>query len=294
MRWMCLAVALLFVAQDGGVARAIEQLGSESPAVRARGRKTLLGLGKPALDALRRAISAPDELYPERLFAIATDLARERRRVRFELDQDLRERGFRVAWRPGGEQLGILRFGSTVRILDAELKPTGDRFGEKAMHFAFGPLDRSYAYNGDQEVVIVERETGRRVRVPARTNQPNMVYSPNGRHVVTAAYGHVAEMWSVADGASVHEFQVDGREGGLTPVFSPNGKLLAIGNRNGWTHIFDVKSGEELHVLDRKSTQQLVFSPDGTLLAIGYVDGKIGVWIVASGKVEKLLPGEVK
>ena len=146
--------------EEPEVARAIEQLGSESPAVRARARTTILRMGKPGLDALRRAISAPDEVLPEHLFVIAEELGRERRSVRFELSKDLEQRSWRVAWRSGGQQLGILQFGSAVRILNAELKPTGDRFGEKAMHFAFGPLDRSYAYNGDQEVVIVERETG--------------------------------------------------------------------------------------------------------------------------------------
>src|SRR5262249_37633925 len=58
--------------------------------------------------------------------------------------------------------------------------------------------------------------------------------------------------------------------------------------------VFEVASGNELHVLDRRMTQQPAFSPDGTLLAIGYVDGKIGIWDVAKGTLEKLLDGEGK
>src|SRR5262245_66399828 len=69
---------------DDKVARAIEDLGDESPAVRARARTTLLKLGEPGLDALRRAISVPSaEMSAERLFVIAEELGRERRSGHF-------------------------------------------------------------------------------------------------------------------------------------------------------------------------------------------------------------------
>ena len=158
--------------EEPEVARAIEQLGSESPAVRARARTTILRTGKPGLDALRRVISAPDEVLPEHLFVIAEDLGHQRRSVRFELNKDLGQRSWRVAWRSGGQQLGILQtFGGTVKILDAELEPTGESFGDEAAYFAFGPLDKSLAYNsGGGGGVIVEHETGRRVRIPVEDN----------------------------------------------------------------------------------------------------------------------------
>jgi WD40 repeat protein len=282
--------------EDPKVARAIEDLGSEQPAVRAHARTAILQAGKPALDALRRAIDAPTrEMFAEQLFVIAEDLGRERRCVRFELSKDLGYKSWHIAWLPGGERLAILQdYGGTVQILDSELKPTGDHFGDKTAYFAIDPQDRSLAYNhGDGEVVIVERKTGRRVSIPVR-NQPMVAYSPDGRLVVTSGYGNDVEMWSVADGASARRFHVGGDQGGLTPVFSPNGKLLVIGNRNDKTTIFDFESGNELHVLDRTMTQQPAFSPDGTLLAIGYVDGKVGIWNVETGTLEKLLDGEGK
>ncbi|HEX5054547.1 MAG TPA: hypothetical protein VFZ65_22410 [Planctomycetota bacterium] len=77
-------------------------------------------------------------------------------------------------------------------------------------------------------------------------------------------------------------------------MFSPNGKLLVVGNRNDVTHVFDVASGDVVYVFDRPMTQQAVFSPDGTKLAIGYVDGKIGIWNMSTGELEKLLDSEAK
>ena len=290
------ANGLVRAQDDAKVNRAIEELGNESPAVRARARTALLKLGEPGLDALRRAISAPSDGLPaERLFVIAEELGRERRSVRFTQSKDMGEKGWRVAWRPGGQQLALLQdHGGTVRILDAELKPTGEQFGSKAAYFAFDPKDESVAYNESRaETVIVERKTGRRVCVPV-PEWPMLAYSPDGRHIATGGYGFAVKLWSVADGTMASRFKVSGTPGGLTPVFSPDGKLLVVGNRNDKTHVFDVASGELLHVLDREMTQQPAFSPDGTLLAIGYVDSKIGIWSVADGTLVKLLDSGTK
>jgi WD40 repeat protein len=100
----------------------------------------------------------------------------------------------------------------------------------------------------------------------------------------------------VVQGASfseMHLYDVTGKlirtlertgPGGLTPVFSPDGKTLAVGNRNHETLLFEVATGKWLHTLDKKMTQEIAFSPDGKTLAAGYVDGTIGLWVVATGK----------
>jgi WD40 repeat protein len=72
--------------------------------------------------------------------------------------------------------------------------------------------------------------------------------------------------------------------GGLTPRFSPDGKVLAVGNRNHETQLFDVATGKLLHKLDKRMTQEVAFSPDGRTLACGYVDGTLILWDVATGK----------
>jgi len=85
-----------------------------------------------------------------------------------------------------------------------------------------------------------------------------------------------------ATGKLMHMLEKD-RQGGLTPVFSPVGSTLAVGNRNYPTKVFDVKTGKVLHTLDRKMTHGIALRPDGTKLAAAYVDGKVAVWDVASG-----------
>jgi WD40 repeat protein len=72
--------------------------------------------------------------------------------------------------------------------------------------------------------------------------------------------------------------------GGLRPVFSPDGKILAVSNRNYETQLFDVATGKLLHNLGKRMTQEVAFGPDGKTLACGYVDGTVAVWDVATGK----------
>jgi WD40 repeat protein len=74
-------------------------------------------------------------------------------------------------------------------------------------------------------------------------------------------------------------------EGGLTVLFSHDGKTLAVGNRNSTTRLFDVASGKLLHTLPKGSSHGLAFHPSDKKLAVAYVDGSIGVWDTATGKL---------
>src|SRR5262249_53861927 len=73
--------------------------------------------------------------------------------------------------------------------------------------------------------------------------------------------------------------------GGLTPEFSPDGRLLAVGNRNSTTHIFDVATGELRVTLPKPVTQEIQFHPAGHTLAVAYCDGTVALWRVADGKL---------
>ncbi len=78
---------------------------------------------------------------------------------------------------------------------------------------------------------------------------------------------------------------VEGAYGGLTPVFSPDGKTLAVGNRNYRTNLVDTATWRKRAELPRPMTHEIVFSPDGTLLAVAYTDGLIALWSVETGKI---------
>src|SRR5262249_47633028 len=88
-------------------------------------------------------------------------------------------------------------------------------------------------------------------------------------------------------GKPLMEFALGPGDGALTPAFSPDGKVLAVGNRNSTTGLFDVASGKLLYKLRQASSHDLRFDPSGKTLAIVYVSGQLVLWEVETGKPQK-------
>ncbi len=85
-----------------------------------------------------------------------------------------------------------------------------------------------------------------------------------------------------------------GGPGALRPVFSADGKLLAVGNRNYEPRVHDVATGKLLFSADKRMTQEVAFSPDGKTLACGFVDGSVGLWSIPDGKQLHLIQTSAK
>jgi WD40 repeat protein len=142
----------------------------------------------------------------------------------------------------------------------------------------------AYCENGTS-AEILDIRTGELTVLEAVNKQPDVVFSPDGKLLATGGYGDTARLWDVRTGKMRTELYVGPTVGGLRPVFSEDGKLLAIGNRNSTTHIFDVETGEQVQILPRRSSQELMFHPNGSTIAVAYVDAKIGLWNVKSGEL---------
>lgn len=68
-------------------------------------------------------------------------------------------------------------------------------------------------------------------------------------------------------------------------AFSPDGKILAIGDSNGTLKLWEIETGNEIRELSGHSSliSDLPFSPDGRLLASTSFDGQVKIWDVANG-----------
>ena len=97
-------------------------------------------------------------------------------------------------------------------------------------------------------------------------------------------YGTQAKLWSTNSGKLIRCLDAPCK-GGLTTVFSPDGKLLAVGNRNDVTRLFEVETGKLLHTLPRKMSHELKFSLNCDKLAVAYVDGSVALWDVDNGNL---------
>ena len=71
-------------------------------------------------------------------------------------------------------------------------------------------------------------------------------------------------------------------------AFSPDGKRLAAGDRQGVTRIWDITSGEPRLKLslpgNAGTVAGIAYSPNGMRLATGYFDGTVRVWDATTGR----------
>ncbi|MDZ8030324.1 NB-ARC domain-containing protein [Nostoc sp. DedSLP04] len=76
-------------------------------------------------------------------------------------------------------------------------------------------------------------------------------------------------------------------------AFSPNGKLLATGDADGKTYLWQVDDGKLLFTCIGHSSwvKSVAFSPDGQTLASGSDDQTVKLWDVPDGKCLKTLQG---
>jgi len=120
----------------------------------------------------------------------------------------------------------------------------------------------------------------------------SVVFSPDGKQVLTASADRTTRLWDVASGNELRAFH-----GHINPVlsvaFSPDGKQVLTGTADPTHHIddtarlWDVGSGKEIHVFqgDREWYASVAFSPDGQQVFAG---GK--VWDPATGKQTHVFP----
>ncbi len=103
--------------------------------------------------------------------------------------------------------------------------------------------------------------------------------------MATGGFGTQSTLWSAATGKRIRNFDSGPIAGEITPVFSPDGTLIAVGNRQGWTRVFEVATGRWMRLFAASASQELKFDPTGERVAVAYVDGTLGVWNVSLGRL---------
>jgi hypothetical protein len=199
---------------------------------------------------------------------------------------------YRVAWDRDGKHVGCLEYNKQLNLYlplaDKPVRTIGQ--GMMVLGFDFGPRANLVAtVDQSANVKVVGLSDGKEFRIPVGQRQFSVKFSPDGKTLITAGYGTKAYLWSAATGELVQEFGLGlgVMDGALTPAFSPDGKILAVGNRNSTTGLFDVESGKLLHTLERRMSHGLRFDPSGETLAVVYVDGQLVLWDVQTGKLKK-------
>ncbi|MEE3716417.1 NB-ARC domain-containing protein [Tumidithrix elongata RA019] len=83
--------------------------------------------------------------------------------------------------------------------------------------------------------------------------------------------------------------------GVLSVTFSPNGKLLAIGDTRGEIHLWRVRDSKPLQTYKGHTSwvRSITFNPSGTMLASSSNDQTIKLWDVQTGACLKTFHGEI-
>ena len=155
---------------------------------------------------------------------------------------------------------------------------------------AFSPDGRTLVTAGgerDSTVRFWNVATGDEVRnwsLPAERHSrsaPDLTFSPSGKTLVLRSYGGL-QFWDVGLGIKVFDLKHSGPF-----TFSPDGRLLATGERNGYVRLWEVATGQAIAELSGHDgpVLSLLFSPDGRLLATGSADHTLLLWDVSLGRL---------
>ncbi len=209
---------------------------------------------------------------------------------------ELDRRVYKILQGPKTGQLVFFDWYDSVVVVDDKsfrpLRTIADK--DRPVHFAISNDGRYVAWHErDSRVVAVqELDSGEAFEIEVGKSPGSAAFSPNNKLL---AIGNTVVTAQDPEGGGYSELKIydirgrvlrtlpKSKQGALTPVFSPDGTVLAVGSRNYETRLFDSASGRLLHTLPRKMTQEIAFSPDGKTLATGYVDGTVALWNVANG-----------
>ncbi len=143
-------------------------------------------------------------------------------------------------------------------------------------------------YSGITQMRLWNLETGRQVREWHRDGdheEGSVAFSLNRQQVAIAGEGKTT-VHDALTGEIVHEFSTSGFPGGR-PVFSPDGKLLAIPLVGGIA-LFDLQSGKRrLHdeATPDGDITSAVWSKSGSEIVTVQTDGLVRRWDAVSGKL---------
>ncbi|MBS0261297.1 MAG: hypothetical protein JSS02_05020 [Planctomycetes bacterium] len=255
---------------------------------------------------LRTGPFGTDSLFDRLENTILTTVQRESRELRFrqlvnstkpispanarELEQlrTIRHELLSFAWSPDGQYLGCQTAANQIEILSAaNFEPVSvTRTVPRIHNFEFSPTANLLVLSNHPEQVVIRNwrltedtqiETGRLAPI-VRFNAP-------GTQLATGGWGGLVQVWSAKTGQLVFSTPPRLPSGWLTPAFSPDGTLLAVGHSETTTQVFDTATGELQAELPGRKVRELKFAPDGQVLATVGSEGDLVLWDINTGKM---------
>ena len=121
-----------------------------------------------------------------------------------------------------------------------------------------------------------------------------VVFSLDGRHVVSGSRDNSAMLWDPDEGCAVRTFTGHADQVNSVAI-SPDSQKLVSGSNDATVRIWDVNTGECLFSLSEgwraASVTAVAFSPNGAQALAANTNGKIKVWDAADGSLVRRFKG---
>lgn len=157
-----------------------------------------------------------------------------------------------VLWHVATAQVVRTLEGHLTLIGDLTFSPNGKLLASAPVHVSGGAIK------------LWDTATGTTVQVLACDLGciKNLVFSPDSRTLAGASKYRTVRLWDALTGATLQTLELEDGIGFVTPIFSPDGTLIA--SENG---LWNVASGNALQGPDSHAFETLALSPDGKLMA---------------------------
>jgi WD40 repeat protein/serine/threonine protein kinase len=134
---------------------------------------------------------------------------------------------------------------------------------------------------------------GLRAILPAGNDVLRVVFSPDGRSLLSVGdHGH-ARLWHTKDGAPIcPPLPITGHV--YKAAFSPDGRTVATGGENRLVQLWDASTGVAVGspLAHEGPVRAVTFSPDGSTLLTAGDDGRARVWNAQTGASRFTTPGQ--
>lgn len=148
----------------------------------------------------------------------------------------------------------------------------------RAVFSADGKLIATASFDGGQ---LWNVATGQELLKFGSGLKNSVMFSPDGKHILSGDRENVARLWDITTGQEVRQF-IGHTNIVWTAAFSPDGKYVATASADGTARLWDTQTGQELRrfVGHTAGVENVVFSPDGKYILTGSDDGTAMLWDV--------------